>query len=411
MQQKAHHVTEYQNRLKQGPGQATAYLRDNQLKSYQISRWRAAFTKRRSARDNSSPPSERDVSNRSFPPEYRHWFLTEYDRLKTLGGAQATAFRKENKLSSGLLYYWRRLRDQRSLTGPSQRDVPVEAGTDQDVSIESASAAPPDAIEVPVEEPTLDDPGPGLTMQQKAHHVTEYQSRLKQGPGRAAAYLRDNQLKRYQIYRWGTALAKGKSTGGATSSGAAPAPRRSFTQQQKLDLYNEYKEVVKRGRGEGAAWLASHRMNSSMIVEWGRSLGVGESAEGGSSSGGTFIPRRSFAPQEKIDHVTRYRELARSGKGSAYLAENNLHYSTVDGWGRAMDKGKLTSSTPHLTWEQKFDHVDRYEESLKQSIGQGRVYLEENGLTGEEIRRWRRIRTGVGSRGALREGGLPPVSE
>jgi hypothetical protein len=275
----------------------------------------------------------------------------------------------------------------------------------------SSSVPMRDAGEVPGESLPLGTVGPVYTMQQKAHHVTEYQNRLKQGPGQATAYLRDNQLKRYQIYRWGTALAKGKSTGGATSSEAAPARPRSFTQQQKLDLYNEYKEVVKRGRGEGVAWLTAHRLSSSRMTQWGRSLGMGGPAEGGSSSGGTFIPLRSFTPQEKIDHVIRYRELVRSGNGSDYLAENDLHHSIVDGWGRAMDKGKLTSSTPHLTWEQKFDHVDRYEESVKRSFGQGRVYLEENGLTGDEIRRWRRIRTEVRRRGTLREGGLPPVSE
>jgi len=51
--------------------------------------------------------------------------------------------------------------------------------------------------------------------------------------------------------------------------------------------------------------------------------------------------RRSFAPAEKVQHLTAYDEACRDGQGGAYLRREGLYSSQITEWRKLRDAGVL----------------------------------------------------------------------
>ena len=69
------------------------------------------------------------------------------------------------------------------------------------------------------------------------------------------------------------------------------------------------------------------------------------------------IPRRSYTPAQKLDHLVAYEAAIGRGEGGAYLRAEGLYSSQITEWRRLRDAGVLAGKKPgekigRLTTEQ-----------------------------------------------------------
>ena len=96
-------------------------------------------------------------------------------------------------------------------------------------------------------------------------------------------------------------------------------------------------------------------MSSSTFISMRDDSSMNENIQGPRAGGP--VPRRSFTPVQKLEHVTAYEAATTLGQGGAYLRGEGLYASQIAEWRKLRDAGVLTckeagSKIGRLTAEQ-----------------------------------------------------------
>ena len=81
-------------------------------------------------------------------------------------------------------------------------------------------------------------------------------------------------------------------------------------------------------------------MSSSTVASMRDDSSMNENVEGPRAGGP--VPRRSFTPVQKLEHVTAYDGATTLGQGGAYLRGEGLYASQIAEWRKLRDAGVLT---------------------------------------------------------------------
>ena len=81
-------------------------------------------------------------------------------------------------------------------------------------------------------------------------------------------------------------------------------------------------------------------MSSSTVASMRNDSSMNENIQGPRAGGP--VPRRSFTPVQKLEHVTAYEAATTLGQGGAYLRGEGLYASQIAEWRKLRDAGVLT---------------------------------------------------------------------
>lgn len=81
-------------------------------------------------------------------------------------------------------------------------------------------------------------------------------------------------------------------------------------------------------------------MSSSTVASMRDDSSMNENVEGPRAGGP--VPRRSFTPVQKLEHVAAYEAATTRGQGGAYLRGEGLYASQIAEWRKLRDAGVLT---------------------------------------------------------------------
>ena len=81
-------------------------------------------------------------------------------------------------------------------------------------------------------------------------------------------------------------------------------------------------------------------MSSSTVASMRNDSSMNDNIQGPRAGGP--VPRRSFTPVQKLEHVTAYEAATTLGQGGAYLRGEGLYASQIAEWRKLRDAGVLT---------------------------------------------------------------------
>jgi transposase-like protein len=263
-------VTEYAQ-LKRGT--TRRWLRDHDLTTTHMSRWRRAGEQGRLG-EGDLPPAARPP-RRVFTLPEKVALVRQYRKSQGRGGGRR--WLAANNLTREQVDRWRqelaRRQELPSRQELASRQDPASPPSGHDNP--EPSRAVPDYLDLPeigpVEASTLADlplTRRRYTPQEKLALLTEYAGLER---GQAGQWLNDHHLSSSHMLMWRRAGEEGQ-LGEGDLPPAARASRRTFTRREKASLVRQYQEVRSQGRGDGGRWLEANNLLREQLSRWRRQL-------------------------------------------------------------------------------------------------------------------------------------------